>query len=238
MHHPDHNASPFNDIPPVVVMLVVLIGVIELAFQAGSAGLVGGQEAVGWRVTMMERFGFFDLVFELMRESRQTPIDGLMRFFTYVFVHFAAMHAIFACVMLLAIGKFVGERFSGISVLIIFFTSAAAGAIAFGLMADGRAMLIGAYPAIYGLLGAFTWTLFMSYERAGENRIKAFQLIGILMGLQLAFRLLGGVLGAGDAGPDWIADLTGFVVGFALSYVLAPDGPRRVADWVSRMRNR
>ena len=238
MHHPNHNASPFNDLPPIVVALVVLIGGIEIALQAGAAGLVGGPEAIGWRSTMIQRFGFFDTVFEFMRENSQYPLEGLMRFVTYAFVHFEAVHAVFACVMLLAIGKFVGERFSGFSVLAVFFASSAVGALAFGLFVREQAFLIGAYPGIYGLLGAFTWTLFMSYERAGEKRIKAFQLIGLLMGLQLAFRLVSSALGAGDGGADWIADLLGFGTGFALSYVLAPDGPRRVADWLARMRNR
>ena len=65
MHHPNHNAPPFNNIPPVVVILVVVIGGIELAFQAGAAGFAGGTDAIGWRATMMQRFGFFDPVFEL-----------------------------------------------------------------------------------------------------------------------------------------------------------------------------
>ena len=38
MFEPGHNQSPFNDIPPVIVGLVAIVGLIELVFQAGAAG--------------------------------------------------------------------------------------------------------------------------------------------------------------------------------------------------------
>ena len=230
MHHPDHNASPFNSLPPVIVVLVVIIGGIEIALQAGAAGLAGGPEAIGWRVQLIERFGFFDRYFEWMRSGGIWPLDGLMRFVTYTCVHYEIIHALFACVMILAIGKFVGERFSAISVLVLFLASAAFGALCYGLILNDDRQLIGAYPAVYGLLGAFTWTLFMGLGQAGENRLQAFRLIAILMGLQLLFRLIGG------GGNDWVADLGGFACGFVLSFVLAPDGAARLRRWLQQRR--
>jgi membrane associated rhomboid family serine protease len=61
------------------------------------------------------------------------------------------------------------------------------------------------------------------------DRARAFTLIGFLMGIQLVFGLLFG------GGLDWVADLAGFVAGFALSFVVAPGG---VSQILARMRQR
>jgi membrane associated rhomboid family serine protease len=37
---------------------------------------------------------------------------------------------------------------------------------------------------------------------------------------------------------DWMADLTGLVVGFLLAYILAPDGKDRIKGWVRAIRER
>lgn len=232
MQHPDHNASPFNTLPPVVVVLVVLIGGVELMIQAADVGLIARPGFENLRRDLILQFGFFDKLFEWMRTAGVWPWDGLMRFVTYTFVHHEIVHALFACVMILAMGKFVGERFSAASVLILFFASAVMGALGYGLILNDGRQLIGAYPAVYGLLGAFTWVLFMGLGQAGENQLKAFQLIAFLMGLQLLFGAIGG------GGNDWLADICGFATGFALSFVLAPDGAARIRRWLESSRKR
>jgi len=189
MHDPNHNASPFNSIPPVVVVLVVAIVGIELASQAHGAGLLGSIKMANLR-----------------------------------------MHAIFAAVLLLAMGKFVAERFAATSVLLIFFLSSIVAALAYSVFFESQGVLIGAYPAIYGLIGAYTWTLLTAYEQAGENRLKAFQLIGLLVGIQLLFNAIGG-----GGGLEWVADLFGFVTGFCLSVMLSPG---RLSELLRRFRQR
>ncbi len=229
MQDPNHNASPFNAIPGVVVVLVLAIVGIELAFQAGAYGLAGSPQGVGWRSTFADRFGFSDALFEWMRRNSAYPLEGLWRFVTYPFIHYEAMHAIFGAVLLLAMGKFVGERFSALSVLIIFFGSGILGATGYALTLDQNGVLIGAYPPVYGLIGAYTWVLLSAYEQAGENRLKAFQLIGFLVAIQLGFALIGG------GRQDWVADIFGFGAGFLLSIALSPGGINRI---LRRLRNR
>jgi len=229
MHDPNHNVSPFNAIPPVVIVLVVAIVGIELVFQAGASGLAGGPEGIGWRGEMADMFGFSDALFEWMRRNATYPAEGLWRLVTYPFIHYEAMHAIFAAVLLLAMGKFVAERFSTPAVLAIFFGSTIIAALAYSVTLDENGVLIGAYPPVYGLIGAYTWTLLTAYEQAGESRLKAFQLIGFLVALQLFFSLIGG------GGKDWIADLYGFAAGFGLSVLLSPGGIGRL---MARLRQR
>ena len=232
MFEPGHNQSPFNDIPPVIVGLVAIVGLIELVFQAGAAGLAGGPNGVGWRIDAIERFGFFDTVFDWMRETGNWPLEGLVRFLTYPFVHFGGMHALLAAVLLLAMGKFVAERFAVASVLAIMAFSSIAGALAYGLLVDENMPLLGLYPAVYGLIGAFTFVMLLFYEATGQNRARAFQMIGILVGLQLIFNMMGG------GAKEWIADTAGFIAGFTLSFAMAPDGIRRLRQLLDKSRQR
>ncbi len=232
MFDPNADKSPFNELPPVIVALAVIVGGIEIMMQLSSRGLIGGEAGISWRVEAIRSFGFYDSVFEYMRETRTFNWETMGRMITYPFMHFAFTHAAFAVVMILAIGKAVAEVFHTVSVLILVVTCSVIGATAYGLVDDSQYPLIGTYPAVYGLLGAFTWLLWLKASATGESRLKAFRLIGVLAALQLFYRLAFG------GGNDWAADLAGFATGFLLSFVLAPDGRARIAGWVETLRRR
>lgn len=80
------------------------------------------------------------------------------------------------------------------------------------------APLIGGFPAVYGLIGAFSYILWRSLSLVGANQARAFSLISVLMGIQLVFGLVFGL------SNDWLADLGGFATGFVLSFVVSPGG--------------
>ena len=113
MYSDDHNASPFNAIPPVVILLCLVIGGIELLFQGAESGFVGGPEAIGWRLDAIMTFGFFDTVFAWMLETRQVPLEHLIRFLSYSFVHGSFTHAAFTLVFILAIGYYITPEIVG-----------------------------------------------------------------------------------------------------------------------------
>jgi len=92
------------------------------------------------------------------------------------------------------------------------------GALIYGTLVSTNYPLIGLYPAVYGFIGAYTYIVWVSLGAMGRNQIQAFQLIGILLGLQLLFGLIFG------GNPSWIAELAAFLIGFAISPVLAPGG--------------
>jgi len=240
MFNPNANASPFNPLSPVIAIIAVVIFGTEVILELGAAGLVGGADAVGWRIELMRTLGFFDSVFEYSSQAQYFDLHSIARFFTYPFVHFAFTHAAFATVMLLALGKVVGDVFHTASVLAIFFISAAVGALAYGVVFNSQYPLVGAYPAIYGLLGAYTWMLWLTSKATFQSRLNAFRLVGFLVGLRLIFQFVVPFLSRTDApqAVDWIADLAGFATGFLLSFVLAPDGRARVARWVNAIRQR
>ncbi len=225
----DPDAHPLNPLPPVVWLLVAPIVLIELAFGAGARGFVGGSQAVGWRLAAFQDHAFSGQVLHWMISTGRYPPDQLMRLVTYPFIHANFTHALFVVVFLLALGKMVGEVFRAWAVLAVFFGSAIAGALVYGLLLPEAPPLVGGYPAVYGMIGAFTFLLWVRLGAVGENRYRAFTLIGFLLGIQLIFGILFG------GGRDWVADITGFVAGFALSFVVSPGGLARVR---ARLRHR
>ena len=153
-------------------------------------------------------------------------VGQVYRLLTYSFVHYSFTHAIFVIVFTLALGNMVAANFRPLAVLGLFFGSAIGGALVYTLFAtlyDGRVgPLVGGYPAVYGLVGAFTFLLWTRLAAAHANRMRAFTLIGMLLLFQLVFGLL-----FGNAGFGWIAELAGFACGFGLSFLLVDGGMAR-----------
>ena len=218
-----------NPLPPMVVALALAIFAVEAMLSAGARGYFGGAEAVGWRLEAIRDFAFFSELLELMIDRGEFPLQHLARFVASPLIHLSFVHAIMVLVFLLALGKLVGEVFGNVAVLIIFFTSAAFGALIYAGLTDDPRPLVGGYPAVYGLIGAYTFLLWVSYGVAGENQYRAFTLIGLLLAIQLVF---GALFGSSN---DWVAEIAGFAIGFAISPLLAPGGLRRVLD---RLRQR
>jgi membrane associated rhomboid family serine protease len=218
----DHNAHPLNPLPPIVWLLALPIIAMELVTGLAGAGLIGGPTGIGWRLQAWERFAFSPDFMRQMIETRYFPPERLMRLISYPFIHLNATHAIFVVVFLLALGKMVGEIFRAWAVAAVFFGATLAGALTYTAMPMIHAPLIGGYPAVYGLIGAFTFLLWTKLAGTGASQYRAFTLIGFLMGIQLLFGLIFG------GGWDWVAELAGFFTGFLLSFVVSPGGWARV----------
>jgi membrane associated rhomboid family serine protease len=229
MYDPHADEAPINPLPPVVVLLAMIMGAVEIVFQAGESGFVGGPQAVGWRLGAMTDYAFLPAVWQQMIASSTFPPEHLLRYVSYPFIHGDLLHAIFAIVIVLAIGKAVGEVFSTAAFLAAFFGSSIFGALVYGFVVGPNVPLFGGFPGAYGLIGAFTFLLWVNLAAVGANSLRAFTLIGFLMGIQLVFGLLFG------AGYDWIADIAGFVAGFLLSFALSPGGWSRL---LAKMRQR
>ncbi len=221
----DPNAPPLNPLPWVVWALALPIIAMEVVVSLGAGGLVGGPDAVGWRLQAVERFAFSPDLMRYMVEVGQFPLDGLHRLISYPLVHANLTHAIFVVVILLALGKMVGEVFRWWAVLTVFFGSAIVAALVYTFALPGvQTPLLGGYPPVYGLIGGFTFLLWVNLAAVGANKYRAFSMIGFLLGIQLVFGLLFG------GGWEWVADLAGFATGFLLSFVVSPGGFARVRD--------
>jgi membrane associated rhomboid family serine protease len=237
----DHNAAPLNPLPPVVWALALPMIVLEVIFSLADAHLIGGSQAIGWRTGAIEAYGLFPDYWRQKVAYGAYDFDLLRRFVTYPFFYISPTNAVFAVVILLAMGKFVGEVFKWWAVLAVFFAAAIVGGLFYVTFAD-KQPLFGAYPAVYGLIGAFSFLLWVRLAGTGTNQFRAFTLIGALLAFQLIFGLVFSVgamwfssLDGYGFGLTWIAELPGFVTGFFLSFAVSPGGFGRV---MARIRQR
>ncbi|KNG95071.1 rhomboid family intramembrane serine protease [Pseudaestuariivita atlantica] len=221
--NPDHNdTSPINPIPPVILFLFLAMVTAELIFSLGEREIIGGPAAVGWRLAYIQQFAFSGEIFDWMIENNRWPAEQLLRTVTFPFIHSTFIHAAIGSVIFLALGKMVGDAYGTVAAVLFFFVPSALGAVAFALLTESAAPLMGAFPAIYGFVGAYTFLLWVKLGAAGQRQIRAFSLIGFLMLIQLIFGALYGT------SPTWVADLAAFVIGLAMAPLLAPGGMARV----------
>ncbi len=214
---------PVNPITPVLVILALAMAGIEALLSAAEAGLIGGAGGIGWRLRAVQDWGFSPVVWDQVVALGNHSGAMLRRFVGYGFIHGGVTHALFAIAMLLALGKVVGEVFAPWAVLAVFLAGLVAGAVAFGLVAGGGGVLIGAYPGVYALIGALSWLMYARIGQQGGNRLQAFRLIGFLLLLQFLFAALSPLIGGG-IDLTFVAELAGFGAGFALSVVVSPGG--------------
>jgi len=220
---------PLNPLPPVVWALALPMIVLECVLQLADRGLVGGAEGVGWRMTVLTRMAFDPGQLAWMWETRRFLPQELARLLAYPFAHVGFTHAAFVVVFVLALGKFVGEVFRPVALALLFLGSSVGAALVYTATGQVGA-LAGGYPGAFGLIGAFTFILWLRLgATTSDTSWRAFSLIGMLMLVRLVF----GVLFGSD--PSWIADLAGFAVGFGLSFVLVPGGPARL---IAHLRSR
>ncbi|MBE3639416.1 rhomboid family intramembrane serine protease [Mangrovicoccus algicola] len=218
-----------NPLPASVLGLAVVIFGIECLFELADRGIIGGTGGMGLRLGALEHFAFYGQALDWMLTNQRFPPELLARLVTYPLLHVGFVQAVMACVFILAIGKMVGEAFGNVAVLAIFFGASVGGALAYGLILDATYPLIGAFPGVYGLIGGFTFMQWVRQKAVGESQMRAFQLIGLLLAIQLIFGALFG------AGQEWVADIAGFVCGFGLSFLFVPGGWARLRD---RLRSR
>lgn len=223
---PGKNISPVNPLPPVVWLLAALLALPEIAFFFSGAGLgASGQPGI-LRINLIQ-FSAWTPDFILAGWPGAIAFEEFYRLLSYSFIALSPMNALFVLVFTLALGKTIGEVFRPWAVLAIFFGAAVGGALIYtafaALPGPQRPPLIGGFPAAYGMIGAFTWLLWVRLKASGDNPARAFALIGFLAGLQLLFALMY------QRPPyDLIAEFGGFACGFFLSFIVSPGGLERI----------
>ncbi len=223
------NNSVFNALPPAVVALAVVIGGLEIMFQLAAEGIIGGQDGIGWRISAIENYTIVDSVVEWMLANGVYPADQLARFVTYPLIHGSFVHAAFVVVFVLALGKMVGEAFGQVAFFAVFWISAIVAGIVYVSFLNTRVPLLGGYPGAYGLIGAFTYMRWLMARMTGEGQHQAFSLIAMLAAIQIIFAVI-----YRDYG-NLLADLTGFTVGFLVSFIVSPGGWTRL---LAKLRQR
>ncbi len=217
-----------NPMPSVIMGLFVFIAGIEVIFVLGNMGILGDASAIGWRNAAVSDYALTPAVLGWMLEQGQYPTELLVRFVSYSFVNASTVGAGVAIALLLAMGRMVGQVFAEWAILVIYFLSTIAGALAFSVFAPDTQWLFGSFVGIYGLIGAYSFLNWVALRAGQGPQAQAFTLIAMLMGVQLVFGMLFG------SNATWIADLAAFVVGFGVSFFVAPGGLRRILAAIRR----
>lgn len=213
---PPEIEPPVNPLPPAVLILFLVMAGVEAVLSLAEAGLVGGPEAVGWRLELIRSYGFSGQIFDWMLANGHWPLEGVIRLVTYPFLHLGITHGIFAMVLLLALGKMVAEVLGQLAFVAIFAVSSVGAALLYAVLLNDPTWLSGAYPGVYGLIGGYSFVMWRALGQRGEPQARAFTLIGLLMGIQLIWGVFF------EVGTLWVAELAGFLLGFGVCFLLAP----------------
>lgn len=232
--HQGMNESPVNPLPAVVWLLAMPVIASEAVFALGRLGLVGGAEGIGLRLAGLQISAFAPEIVQRMWSVGAIGWGQVHRLVSYSFVNASFTQALFVLAFTLALGNMVAREFRAWAVIALYLGSALGGALIYTIVISQISarptVLIGGYPAVYGLVGAFTFLLWTRLAAVNANRYRAFTLIGMLLLFQLVFGIV-----FGGAGYGWIAEIAGFATGFGLSFVLVDGGLTRA---LSHLRQR
>ena len=218
-----------NPIPPAILVIFCGIISVEAALFFGFLGSSGNSGLATERLFLIQNYGVPPNLVNWMFEAGNFSFETLSRFLVYPFINLSSLSVVFAVVLLLALGKMVGEVLSASAVILIWVLSTSCAAFFYSISVVNGQILVGSYPGVYGFVGAYTFVSWITLRLAKKNnQSQAFSLIVALMSVQLIFSFL---FGTGDL---WIADFAGFVVGFFTSFFLIPGGVRAVISSLRR----
>lgn len=214
---PNTQSPAVNPLPPAVIVLFLIVVLGEMYIAGAEANLWGSFDS---RIYLIRQLSFMPEGFGRAISDGLWIPELFWRMMTYPFIHGSLMQGVFASVFILAMGKFVGEVLGNIAVIAIFFASTIFAALGFALFTDSNFPLFGAFPAAYGLIGAFTFVLFSRSEGLLSQQFRAFKLLGILILINISFSLFQ------DGPPLWVAELCGAITGFISAAIIHPGGVR------------
>ena len=136
-----------NPLPPAVIVLFLAV-VLGEAYIAGAEAQLWGQFDA--RIGLIRQFAFLPEGFERALSAGIWQPELFWRMLTYPFVHAAVMQSILASVLILALGKFVGEILGNTAVFAIFGISSVFAALGYAQFTSSTYPLFGGYPPPMG----------------------------------------------------------------------------------------
>ena len=223
--------SVLNPISPFLLLIAGAAALIEIILMLAESDLIGGPDARNWRTVWAQDFGFYDRVFEQLRETGfgllAAQPELALGFITYPFIHYSTPSALVGTIIFLAVGRAVSLRFSVWAALVTFGIGILSAAFAYGFVSSSGLRLMGMFEPSCALLGAYCWTEYRFRQLAGDPIWPAFRIVFFLAILNIVQYLFF------QPTDFWVAQLAAFLAGFGAAYVLAPGAARRI---VARLR--
>jgi membrane associated rhomboid family serine protease len=207
--------DPHGPLPRALLALVAVIAVIEVILSLADQGWIADPSL---RSRAMCAGGFWaalgpDAPFARLcgaPAGRLFALQPVTMFVTHAFLHGSLLHMVMNMTILLAIGRFVGDRYGAATVLPVFLLTAIAGGAAFKLMASPAYPMVGASGAVFGFLGIWIVWDWRRHQRAHRSTSPVLRRVLVLAGLNVVLYYgLGGMLA-------WQAHLGGFLAGLLI----------------------
>lgn len=195
---------PLPPLHPALLLLVGGIALVELVLTLADAGILGHPS---WRYVAVAFGGFHDAVFD-GRIPPLWPGQDWAMFLTHAALHGDFLHLLMNMAVLLALGKLARAMVGSLRTLLLFPLGAAAGALAFGLLATTDGPMVGASGAVFAYLG-----LWLRADHAARRRFGTTirPVLSTLAGLVIANLALWVAFSGLVA---WEAHLGGFLAGW------------------------
>lgn len=195
--------------PRALLALVGVIALIEIVLSLADQGILFDPSLRG-RMLMAGAFWS-----SLLRGDQPLyAVQPVTMFLSHAFLHGSLLHMVMNMTILLALGRFVADRFGARTVLPVFCLGAIGGGAVYGLLASGPFPMVGASGAVFAFLGVWiAWDL-RRYRTAGLSAGPVWRRIGVLVLINVVTLIgLKGMLA-------WEAHLGGFLVGLACGWYM------------------
>ena len=123
--------SPLNPLPMAVWLLALPIIASEAVFGLGRIGLIGGAQGVGLRLAGMQLSAYAPEMVQRMWDMGAIDWAQIYRLFSYSFVNASFTQSLFVLAFTLALGNLVARQFRPTALIMLFFGSAAGGALVY-----------------------------------------------------------------------------------------------------------
>lgn len=204
MTHPDpHAPSPPTLVLQACVGLVLaLIALPELCIWAADAGWIGSPL---WRSLSVQNGAFWP---GLLRDWQPNyAAQPWTMFLSYALLHTGPLHMIGNAAVALWLMPGVVARLGVLRFAALWLVAAIAGGVAFALLSDGAAPMVGASGCVFAVLGA---VVMLEYIRTGRTGMALAITAGLIVLNVLTLILEDGVLA-------WQPHMAGYLVGLGIA---------------------
>jgi membrane associated rhomboid family serine protease len=192
-------------LPRVLSIGVGLIALIEVVLSLADAGFIGDPTL---RMRLFEAGAFWTGL--LHGATARFAAQPATMFVSHALLHGGLLHMVMNLTILLALGRFVADRYGAGVILPLFLAGAVAGGAAFGLLSSGGYPMVGASGAVFGFLGVWIAWDWKRHRDHGLPVAPVLRRVAVLAGLNLLLYIgLGGMVA-------WEAHLGGFAIGVAV----------------------
>jgi membrane associated rhomboid family serine protease len=209
-------SSTYRPLPKELWALVGVIAAIEVVLSLADAGVIFDPSLRG---RVFEAGAFWSPLLHGARPLYSAqPFTMLV---SHAFLHGSLLHMVMNMTILLALGRFVADRYGPNVILPLFLVSAVAGGLAFGLLSVGANPMVGASGAVFGFFGVWIAWDWRRHREAGAPVAPVVRRVAVLVIVNVVVYVgLKGLLA-------WLAHLGGFLAGLAFGGWLEARGLRQ-----------